>query len=343
MRKHLAIYFRSLATMFVSGVPLDRALELLSQQQGEPRLAAACRSLSSKVQEGRYLSNAMQSLGSLFTPTQIRLIAVGESTGQLALILHELSQLEERWQEIELKVRSSLTMPLMVCGLCLVMVALAPPLLFQGLFEMLQSQGAQMPWPTQLLIFFSHCLFHPLGWLTLLTSAAVTWKLARSYLARPSGQRRLAVLLDALPVLGPLRRRIALTKFLQSLKTTVTVGLPILQSLPLSAHSAHDILLLEAVDSASAALREGQTLAQALAVSDYFPPTEVQGISAGEESGSLASMLESLANLYRLELDHQLEVMTKALEPLLLSIVGAIVAFTVIAILLPMLKVMESL
>jgi type II secretory pathway component PulF len=325
--------------MFGAGVSIDRALQLLGEQQENARLAEACRAMAIKVQSGRYLSNALQSYPKIFSQAQIRLIGVGESTGQLSLMLAELASLEERQLEIELKVRGSLTMPLIVCALCLTMVTLAPPLLFRSLFQMLQEQGAQLPWMTRILIGLSEALFHPLAWLLgLACCAAVGWA-SRVWLSRPSGRRRLALGLDALPVVGALLRRVAVTRFLQSLKSTVSVGLPILQGLPLSAASSDDVLLMDACQLA----QEGLTLAQALHTAGYFPATLIQGVAAGEESGSLAGMLDSLANLYRVELEHQLEVMTKSLEPLLLGFVGAIVAFTVIAILMPMLKVMETL
>lgn len=337
-----ALFLRSLSVMFQSGVPLARGLDMLARQQvpGSP-LGLASQSLSQKVQGGRYLSNAMSAHPDIFSASQVRLVAVGEKTGQLAQVLQELASLDERQTEIHLKVRSSLTMPLLVCGLCLLMVALAPPLLFRGLFEMLRESGGQLPWATRILVTFSDALRSPVFYVGLAIGLLSVFLAAY----RSGGWRnpRLARWLRGTPVIGPTLALISLTRFSQNLKTTTQVGLPILQCLTLSAQACDDPVLEEEIVKVVAAVEEGSTIGAALTVAPTFPSAFCQSVAAGEESGALTSMLESLARLYRVELDHSLEMMTKALEPLMLGFVGAVVGFTVVATLLPMLKVIESL
>ena len=338
-----ALLFRSLAVMFHSGVSLDRSLAMLGEQQPNATLAAACRELAHKIQSGRYLSNAMAQIPLVFSTMHIRLVAVGEKTGQLALVLNQLADLEERQLQIEMKVRNSLTVPVMVSSLCVLMVALAPPLLFRGIFEMLKDTGAAMPWPTQILVTLSDAIRNPLFYVAVMVLAGLAgagWsKVQRTPRLRLMWLRRV----QSLPVVGPTLQLISLTRFSQTLYVMNYVGVPILQSLEFSSQSTNDQALIQSVEGVIEQVKEGIMIGQALQNSGGFPAAFCQAVVAGEESGSLSDMLESMSRLYQVELEHNLELMTKSLEPIMLGFVGAIVAFTVVATLLPMLKVMESL
>lgn len=338
-----ALFFRSLATMFQAGCNLDRSLSMLAEQQPNPKLAQAAGQLAQKVQSGRYLSNAMAQLPWAFSQTHIRLMAVGEKTGQLALVLSQLAELEERQTEISLKVRTSLTMPLIVCSLCLVMVALAPPLLFRGIFDILRETGGALPWPTRVLTLFSDGLRHPLAYLVLAALALGGALLLFKIWSHPPWKKRCLRLLHRLPLVGPTLKLVSLTRFAQNLYVTHHVGLPILQGLEYSSQATDDPCLIEDIAWVMEQVKEGEMLGQTLQHSGGFPSAFCQAIHAGEESGSLDDMLQSMAGMYRVDLEHNLELMTKSLEPVMLAIVGSIVGFTVVATLLPMLKVIESL
>ncbi|MBT9584742.1 type II secretion system F family protein [bacterium] len=338
-----ALLFRSLAVMFHAGVSLDRSLAMLGEQQPSPTLRKACFDLANKVQSGRYLSNAMSQSPWVFNTMHVRLIAVGEKTGQLAAVLSQLADLEERQLEIQLKVRTSLTVPVMVSSLCVLMVAVAPPLLFRGLFEMLKDTGAAMPWPTLLLITLSDAIRHPLFYLLLVLALGVGAAALRHVLHSPALKLVWLRRVHGLPLVGPTMRLISLTRFAQTLSVMNHVGVPIVQSLEYSCQSTNDPALIDVIQGVIERVKEGDMIGQAMLESGGFPSTFCQAIVAGEESGSLGDMLNSMSRLYQVELEHSLEIMTRSLEPIMLGVVGCIVAFTVVATLLPMLKVMESL
>ena len=339
----LALFFRSLAAMFGSGVSLNRALSMLAEQQPNPHLAKACCDLSDKISAGRYLSNAMSQQNWLFSPMHIRLIAVGEKTGQMHVSLAQLAELEERQLQIEMKVRGSLTVPLIVCGFCLLMVTVAPPLLFRSLLTMLSENGAQMPLPTKILIFFSDAIRNPLCYISGVVVGGILLLWAHHQWNQPVKRLRWVRWLQSLPLIGPILRLVSLTRFAQTLYILQSVGVPIVQSLEYASQATADLSLMEDVKGVMERVKEGDMIGTALQESGGFPGAFCQAVAAGEEAGKLGDMLESMARMYQVDLEHGLEVLTKSLEPLMLGFVGCIVAFTVVATMLPMLKVMDSL
>lgn len=341
--QELAILFRSLAVAFNSGVPLAVALNMVSQQADNLVLAEAMAGLCKKVESGHYLSNAMNRIPWVFSPMHVRLVAVGEKSGRLGQVLVQLADLEERQTAMKLKIRNSLTMPVLISSLCVLMVALVPPFLFRGLLEMLQSTGTSLPWPTQLLILLSNAVRSV--WCYLLGAVVLGLAGLQIYKLFTDREKRIAlqILLLRVPLLGEGLRIVAVSRFAEVLVVLHGVGMPILQSLKLSAEATGDPCLVRDMETVCGAVNEGEWLGDALKLSEFFPPTFCHAVRAGEESGGLADMLKSMAAMYQVELEAKLELITKSLEPLMLAIVGSIVCFTVIATLLPMLKLIETL
>jgi len=334
-----AVFFRSLATMFSSGVSLVAALDMLAQQQEHAHLAEACQGISRKLHEGHTLSWAMQKYPAIFRPLHQKMVLSGERSGQLHSVLLRLAEREEMHDQLVRKLKTSLTMPLLVSSLCVCLAFVIPPLLFRGLFEMIAEVGGTVPWPTRSLMalssFFTSPLFPILG-------------LAVLYILRRLWQRlqeeadwQFACL--RLPYLGDSLRMVYVTDFAQNLRAMLEVGMPILAALELSAR-ATDMVCIDVVAArAIARVKEGDALSDALAAADFFPSSLIQGVRASEEAGRLATMLKNLETIFRLDLDQRLEVLTQALEPLVLLVIGTVVGFTVIATLQPMLSVLDKL
>lgn len=334
-----SVFFRSLGTMFASGVPLVSALEMLSDQQEHPALAEAARGMARKLQEGHYLSKAMQSYPQIFQSFHQKMIMSGERSGRLNAVLTRVADREERHNDLQQKVRASLTMPLLVSAFCISLTLVAPPLLFRGLFEMLKDLGGQLPWTTRLLLGFSGLLSNPFFWLL---AGGGLWGLrwwTRRLREEAEWQRKIM----SLPLFGPSLRLIYTTSFVQNLSIMLEVGMPMLHALELSAQSTDLLLMEELIARVATRVKEGEELSEALAAQEFFPSTLIQGVRASEEAGGMPKMLRNLESIFRLELDQRLEVLTKALEPLVLSLIGVLVGFTLIATLQPLLSVMDSL
>lgn len=339
------VMLRSLSVMFRSGVNIDRALDILSSQQENPQLAQALNQIAARVREGRFLSNAMQNFSWLFSNTQVALVAVGEKTGCLDRVLHEIAGLEERQNELSRKLRSSLVMPILISSLCVVMVALAPPILFKPLFQLMKESGASLSWPTQILLVASDAIRSPLSYLSALGALIMGLKGLHLYQTQKEFRRKVLTALHRLPIpkLAHLWRLASLTQFAQSLKTTLLVGIPLLAALKMASESTDDPVFEEDASQVIEAVKNGATLSQAMKGLPSFPSGFALAIGAGEESGSIGAILDNLVQLYSLELETSIEVFTKALEPFMLAVVGGVVCFTVVATMLPMLKIIETL
>ncbi len=337
------VMLRSLATMFAAGLTLDRSLEILGRQQSNPKFGQALEQISGRIREGRFLSKVFAGYPWIFSETQVALIAVGEKTGSLQRVLVMLASLEERQAALEMKLKNSLVMPLMISSLCVVMVAIAPPLLFKPLFELMKGSGAKLSWPSQLLLLLSDCIRSPFAYLTLLLFGLALLNVYRLYLTQPPFRTRVYGWLRRVPALGSTLRLVSLTRFCQTLESTLVVGLPLLPSLKLSGRSTGDPLFEKDVVWLSEAVKDGTSMRHAMEGLSSFPRSFAQSIGAAEESGSVAQMLSTLSGLYQIELDSNIEMLMKLIEPLMLAFIGAIVCFTIVATMLPMLKLVETL
>jgi type IV pilus assembly protein PilC len=237
------VMLRSLSTMFASGLTLDRSIEILARQQANPKFGQALDQISSRIREGRFLSNALANYPWLFSETQVTLVSVGEKTGSLQKVLGMLATLEERQTNLQMKLKNSLVMPLLISSLCVVMVAVAPPLLFKPLFELMKGSGAQLSWPSQLLLLFSDCIRSPISYAALFCLGLMLLNVYRLYLVNAEFRARVYGWLRRVPALGATLRLVSLTRFCQTLEATLSVGLPLLASLKLSGRSTGDPVL----------------------------------------------------------------------------------------------------
>jgi type IV pilus assembly protein PilC len=333
-----SVFFRSLATMFSSGVGLVQALDMLGQQQEHADLAEACAGMAGKLQGGHPLSQTMQSYPWIFQPVHHKTVMSGERSGQLHAVLMRLAEREEQMSATAQKLKSSLTMPLLVSALCLTLAVAAPPLLLRGLFTMLAEGGAQPPWTTRVLIAFSAFVSSPAFLLLLAAVPFAVRALWSRLLTDATWQFRLL----HVPHLGEGLRLLHTLSFVQNLRTMLDVGLPLLSSLELSARACDVACLDVVVARVTQKLKEGEELSDALQAADFFPASLSQAVRASEESGRMTRMLQNLESIYRLELDQRLEMLSRALEPLVLGLIGLFVGFTLVATLQPLLALLDT-
>lgn len=330
------ILLRSLAVMLGAGLPLARSLHVL---EGQPDGGAVAQRMRVEIERGQELSAAMQAASPSFGPFQLKLVRVGERTGGLVEVLRQLADHEERQRALRLRLRSALTYPAALLAMCLSLLLLGPPFLLKGQLRMLELVGGELPFITRLLYALS-------DWrvLVLLAMTAGAAGLAGSaWLGTERGYARFDQLLLALPGLGSLWRRIAVTRFSQALALQLRVGLSVLEAVPQAGAATGSPVLVSALAQSTAALREGSDLTDALAASDFFPGPFLACLRAGEESGKLPDCLQWLSRLNQLELESSLEMAMAALEPIIMLIMGLATAFVALATLLPMVKVVQSL
>ncbi|MBS2037252.1 type II secretion system F family protein [bacterium] len=320
-----AVFFRCLALMFLSGIHLGRAFDILSGQSEHQELRRAARETGERLRGGSSLSRALLQARAPLSPFTLKLVQLGESTGTLGVLLTRLAEHEEKLAALQHRVRAQLTYPCILAGLCLLAVVALPPWLFGALRPMLGNGG--LPWFSRCVLGLSQFLGSPFLWFLALVLA---------YRFRHLLVRKIV----EMPVLSSTISTLRQARFLRSLALALETGLPLQQSLLLAGGCSD----LEApCREAMNAVLAGATVAQGLAASGAFSSVVVQGVRAGEESGKLCDMLRSLAQLFELELETSIRRFLDLLEPMLMMLMGFAAGAFIIATALPILRVVERL
>lgn len=343
-RNDLAVFCRQFSTMVDAGVSLVRCLDVLGRQSQNPKLKKILKDIGERVEGGESLSRAMQRHPRSFDNLFIGLIRAGEVGGVLEESLQRLSQFLEKDVELRRKVKSALTYPVLVLiaatGIVIFLVSWVVPQ-FAKLFKDIGLKDDEFPPMTKFLIDLS-ASFQKGWWIWLgsFTIAYFAWKL---FVSTHFGRRIADRMKLKVPVFGTLHHKICMARFSRTMGTLLTSGVPILQAMETVAGTVGNSIMSDAVLEARSRIREGDRIGDPLEASRLFPPMVVHMIGVGEESGSLDYMLQKIADFYESEVEASLASLTAAIEPLLIVVLGFIVGFIVIAMFLPLIKVIEGL
>lgn len=340
----LSVFCRQFSTMVDAGVSLVRCLDVLSRQTDDPKLKKILLDLSERVEGGESLSRAMQRHPRTFNNLFIGLIRAGEVGGVLEESLQRLSQFLEADVALRRKVKAALTYPVLVMIAAVLIVGFLVTWIvpqFAELFRDIGLKDQDFPAMTKFLIDLSENI-KTNGLIIIITLVAIIvgWKL---FTSTRFGRRVADKIKLKVPVFGPLHHKVCLARFSRTMGTLLTSGVPILQALETVAGTVGNSILADAVLDARARIREGDRIGDPLEESRQFPPMVVHMIGVGEESGSLDFMLQKIADFYESEVEATLQSLTAALEPILIVFLGFVVGFIVIAMFLPLIKVIEGL
>ena len=336
------IFLRSLSTMVVAGVTVDRALDYLADQVDDKSMAEVCKGMSWRIQGGLPLSQAMSCYPKAFSRLQLRLVQMGEKTGLLDQVLSELSQYEEKERALVLKVKSSLGYPGFILVIASLMMLLVPPYLMKGMFGLIEGSGVEPPLITVVVMKVTTFLRTPLFYASLSAFIAAVWFLWPRWSAQPENQKHLARALAKVPGLGRLLHTVAVARFSRALSVQIECGMNPLGALLISAEVTENPVLVESMQSAKERLSEGDNFAVSLGTTGFFPKLMLNMVEAGEESAALGEMLHKAAEMYEAEVDNALDTFTALLEPMIMAGIGLMVGTLVLATMLPMSQVIEN-
>jgi general secretion pathway protein F len=335
----VALATRQLATLIRSGIPLVEALTALIDQLEQPDLQNAFTQTRDKVNEGSSFADALKAHPKIFSHLYINMVAAGEASGTLEVVLARLADFLEDQAQLRGKVSGALIYPavlVLFAGslVTYMMTGVVPQVV--GIFE---DFNQVLPWYTRMLIFTSDMM---LGywwlWIGLMVGSIYSF---RRWLSTTKGRRRWDTFVLTSPLFGKLMTMVAISRFSRTLATLLSSGVPILQSMEITRNVLGNVVLMEIVEGARDNVREGESIAKPLKASGRFPPLVTHMIAIGERSGQLEEMLEHVARSY----DHQVEVrvntMTRLLEPLVIIIMGGAVLFIAMSILMPLLQINE--
>ena len=334
-----ALLYRCLRTLFDAGVPFHQACAVVGPQLSSRELREALADISGRMDRGCNPARAMADHPRCFGVIDVSLMRLGMSTGALGGVLEQLALYYEASTRLFQRTVAALVYPLATFGLCLTMVVLGPPLLFQGLFSMLEQSRVPLPWITRMVIGFSELVRHPLTWLVLLSALAA--------LVALKDRQGMALQLDRLTrrlyLLGPVVSLQALTRFARALGVSASAGLPVHEGIALAAGCSGSPVLQETLVQARETLLEGASLSTCLKRTGQFPTLFVMTLVAGEESGHYASSLQRVASLYELELECRVESVSASLGPVVTVMVGGVTGVLNLATLLPIMRFVERL
>src|SRR5258707_1303377 len=343
--KDLSIFTRQFSVMIDAGLPLVQCLEILGGQQDNKFFQDVLRQVRQDVEEGSTLSAAMARHPKVFDNLYTNMVDAGETGGILDLILQRLSTFIEKIVKLKRDVISALIYPAAVIfmaigAIAVIMVVVIPQ--FQNIFLGLLGPGEPLPLPTRIVVGISSFLA---GWGGLVILVAIIGAVVglHFYYRTPGGRKRVDFLLLKLPILGPIFLKIAIARFSRTLSTLLSSGVPILQSLDITARTAGNVIVEEAIISIRTAVEQGKSFVEPLRAADIFPHMVSQMVGIGEQTGALDARLGRIADFYEQEVDAAIANLLTLIEPMLIGFLGVTIGSIVIAMYMPMFSLIGKL
>ena len=340
--KDLTTFTRQLATLVNAGLPLMRCIEVLKKQNQIPAMGNCLDGISENIAGGGTFSDALTAYPKIFDNLYVNMVKAGEAGGVLEVVLNRLAEFAEKAQRIKNKVKGAMIYPSVVLvaaiGITAFLLTTVIPKFKQvfsdilgdaslpavtefvmGLSEFVQNNGLQIAIGVGALIVIYKVIGHTKG-----------------------GAYALDVMRLKIPVTGTLVKRTAVSQVTRTLGTLLASGVPILQALQIVRDTAGNRVIANALQTVHDAVKEGESMTDPLAASGVFPPMVVSMVQVGEETGALADMLTRIANTYDDEVDNAVAGLTAAIEPALIIFLAVVVGTIVIAMFLPMIKIISS-
>jgi general secretion pathway protein F len=333
----LAITTRQLATLVKAGLPLDEALQAVSQQTEKPRLKSIILAVRAKVIEGHPLATGLDQFPQAFPHVYRATVAAGEQAGQLDNVLERLADYTESRHGLSQKISQAMIYPAVLTSLSLIIVIFMLIYIVPKVVGVFESTGQELPILTRALIAFSG--FIQDWWWAILAAIAVAIYAIRRTLAQEGPRRTFHRSLLRLPLIGRVVRGVNTARFTRTMSILSGSGVPIVEGMRISAAVVVNLPMRDAVNEAAIRVREGAAVGRSLAQSKLFPPMTMHLVSSGEASGKLDEMLERAATHQESEMDSLLGSMLAFLEPALILFMGSMVLLIVLAILLPIFQI----
>ena len=339
--KDLAIFVRQFSVMIDAGLPLVQCLEILGGQQENKNFARILQQTRMDVEGGASLADAMRKHPKAFDDLFTNMIAAGEAGGILDTILKRLATYIEKAVKLKAQVKGAMVYPVAVISIAGIVIAVILWKVIPTFAAMFAGLGAELPLPTRFVITLSQWFVRLLPFLVVFMVLGVV--AFRRYYATHGGRRVVDRIVLKLPILGVIMQKIAVARFCRTLSTLISSGVPILDGLEITARTAGNAIVEDAIMAVRKAVESGMTVAQPLKESGVFPPMVVQMIGVGEQTGALDAMLSKIADFYEEEVDQAVANLLTLMEPVMILFLGITVGGIVIAMYLPLFDLISKL
>jgi type IV pilus assembly protein PilC len=339
--KNLAIFTRQFSVMIDAGLPLVQCLDILGKQESHKGFSQTILKVREDVEAGAALADAMKKHPKTFDALFSNMIAAGEAGGILDTILKRLAVYIEKNVKLKGEVKSAMIYPVAVIVIAAVVVAAILWKVIPTFAAMFAGLGAELPLPTRVVIALSNGLV-AYGWMGLIALGGFGYAL-RSYYATNNGRHVIDRILLRMPVLGDILRKVAVARFCRTLSTLLASGVPILDGLDITARTAGNAIIEDAIQKTRTGIERGETVSGPLRETNVFPSMVVQMINVGETTGALDAMLSKIADFYEEEVDTAVAGLLTLMEPIMIAFLGVIVGGIVIAMYMPIFGMISQL
>ena len=335
--KDIVVFTRQFATMIDAGLPLVQALDILSSQVENKLLSTTLQQVKVDVESGATYADALKKHPRIFSELYCNMVAAGEAGGILDTILNRLAAYIEKAMKLKKKVKSAMVYPAVVTSVAILVIAIIMIFVVPTFSKMFAQLGGTLPLPTQVVITLSDFIAGIGGLITLGIIIAFTVFIIQARKTE-KGKYMIDRIMLKLPIFGVLLNKVAVAKFTRTLGTLVSSGVPILDGLEITAKTSGNKVVEYAIMDVRKAVVGGKTLAEPITKAKVFPPMVTHMIAVGESTGALDAMLSKIADFYDDEVDAAVSNLTAMMEPVLMVFLGGAVGFIVVAMYLPIFK-----
>jgi type IV pilus assembly protein PilC len=339
--KNLAVFVRQFSVMIDAGLPLVQCLDILGTQEPDKNFAAVILATRTEVESGASLADAMRKHPKTFDALFTNMIAAGESGGILDTILKRLATYIEKAVKLTGQVKSAMIYPVAIVVIAGVVVGVILWKVIPTFASLFSGLGAELPLPTRVVIALSNNLVK--YFVPMVVVFGVAGYGFKRYYATTSGRRVVDAVTLKLPILGNILRKIAVARFCRTLSTLISSGVPILDGLEITAKTAGNAIIEDAIMVTRKSIERGETISAPLKETKVFPSMVVQMIGVGEATGALDTMLAKIADFYEEEVDTAVAGLLTLLEPIMIAVLGVVVGGIVIAMYMPIFDLISKL
>ncbi len=338
--RDVVIFTRQFATMINAGLPLVQSLTILAQQTENKALKEVTKAVVYDVEAGNTLADALGKHPKAFSDLYVNMVAAGEAGGILDTILLRLATFLEKNDALVRKVKGAMVYPAVIISVAMVAIAVLLIFVIPTFSSMFASVNMELPLPTRVVIGASHILTR--FWYFIGGAVVLLIFAFRSYYSTPAGRKTMDGLMLRAPVIGDLLRKSAVSRFTRTLGTLISSGVSILDGLEITAKTAGNRVIYDAIMQSRQSIAGGETIAGPLQTSGVFPPMVISMISVGEQTGGLDEMLTKIADFYDSEVDVAVSALLSLMEPIMIVVLGVIVGGMVVAMYLPIFDMVNA-
>jgi type IV pilus assembly protein PilC len=331
--KDLQIFTRQFATLINSGIPIVDALKILGEGLRSGILKDAALKVKKSIESGKKLSDAMAQVPNVFDRFYSNMVHAGEEAGILDGILSRLATYMEKNEKIKSQVKGAMLYPAVIIVVAFFVIAAILVFIIPKFQEFFSSAGKEPPLLTTMVVGLSNTMIK--FWYLILGVTAATPFVAKSYLSTPAGKASFETFLFRAPIFGEIVRKSAVARMTRTLGTLLQSGVGLIEAIEIAARTAGNVVVERALLRCKDSVMQGKPFAQPLGKDKVFPDMVVQMIAVGEQSGTLDNMLNKIADFYEDEVETAVKALTSLIEPLLMVVLGGIIAVLVVAMYLP--------